>query len=132
MATNQGGTLSPAHGSRDESGNAADGSPTVNVRLKICEFINPVIRDGVVVGTKAPIDAATLKRAMGLLMHVPFEQIHFEDNVLSDIVVRSAILKRIPRDRLIRMVMRSVKPSMEASEIMQLEIDATTIIEIDV
>ncbi len=85
-----------------------------------------------VVGTKAPIDAATLKRAMGLLINIPFEHLHFEDDVLSDIVIRSAILKRIPRDRLIRMVMRSVKPSMEASEIMQLDIDATTILETDV
>ncbi len=130
MATQHDGNPTPD--SRDESGNAADGSPTVNVRLKLSEFTTPVIRDGVVVGTKAPIDGATLKRAMGLLMHAPFEQLHFEDDVLSDIVVRSAILKRIPRDRLIRMVMRSVKPIMGASEIMQLEIDVTTIVETDV
>lgn len=95
-----------------------------NVRFSIHEFVNPIVRDAMVVGTKSPIETVALRRALGLLMVIPFEHISIEDDVVGDILVRAPILKRIPRDVLIRLVLRNVKPRMGATEIVHIGIDA--------
>lgn len=94
------------------------------VRLSICEFVNPVVRDALVIGKASPIESAALRRALGVLIVVPFEHIAIEDDVIGDMLVRGPLLKRIPRDVLIRLIIRNVKPRMDSTEIVQVRIDA--------
>ncbi len=104
----------------------------IGVRLKLREFITPPVRDALVLGKKSPIDCPALRRALTLLNPVPFEHIEFEDDVVSDILVRASILRRIPRDRLIRLVVQRVKPFMDATDVIQMEIDAEAFIDAEV
>jgi hypothetical protein len=107
-------------GSRKSSGRNEEFA----IRLSISEFVNPIVRDALVIGKSSPIENAALRRALGLLMVIPFEHITIEDDVIGDILVRRPILKRIPRDVLIRLIVRNVKPRMDSTEIVQVRIDA--------
>jgi hypothetical protein len=99
------------------------------IKAKAHEFVLPLIRDGLVVGRNAPIGCVALRKALDLLTAFPFEHIPIEDDIIQDILVRQALLRRIPRDRLLAFVLRHIKPAMGAEEIMQLEISVEMLIE---
>ena len=104
----------------------------VGVRLRIREFATPPVRDALVLGKKCPIKCPEMRRALALMHTTPFEDIEFEDDVISDILVRSAILRRIPRDRLICLVIRSVKPYMGIEDMIQVDIEAEAVVDDEV
>ncbi|MDP2153918.1 MAG: hypothetical protein Q8J66_09705 [Methylotenera sp.] len=99
------------------------------VRAKVREFVIPVVRDGVVLGREAPLGCVAIRRALDLLIAAPFEHIEIEDDVISDIMIRKAILRRIPRENVIDFVLKSVKPLMGAEEIMHLDLDVEIMVE---
>lgn len=101
------------------------------IKASVREFAIPPIRDAVVIGHSAPIGCGAIKKALELLVTAPFEQISMNDDVIGDILVRKAHLKRIPIDRLKAFILANIKPVMEADEIMQLELSADLLIEDD-
>lgn len=104
---------------------ATDDSASRTLRAKVREFTIPPIQDGLVVGRDAAIGCSALRRAIQLLVSSPFEHLELEgDDVISDILVRSAILRRVPKAALISFVQRKVKPYMGADEILHFSIDA--------
>ena len=62
-------------------------------------------------------------------MASPFEHLEFEDDVISDIIVRGAILRRIPKDKLIAFVLSQIKPLMTVDEILHLDLEVEVEIE---
>jgi hypothetical protein len=104
----------------------------VAVRMRIREFTTPPVRDALVLGKKCPIKCPEMRRALAFMQTAPFEHIEFEDDTISDILVRSAILRRIPRDRLICLVIRSVKPYMGIEDIIQVDFEAEAIVDDEV
>lgn len=100
-----------------------------HVRAKVREFVIPVIRDGIVLGKEAPLGCIAIRRALDLLVAAPFEHIEIEDDVISDIMVRKALLRRIPAEKLIDFVIKTVKPLMGAEEIMHLDLDVEIMVE---
>lgn len=102
---------------------------TLNVRLKMKEFEIPPITDALVIGRHAPIGAEAIKRALTLLQVAPFEYIELEDDVISDVLVRASVLKKIPQDKLISLVLRRVKPFMTIDEVTHLDVETDMNIE---
>lgn len=99
------------------------------LRVRVKEFRIPPICGGVVLGREAPIGCAAFRKALELLVVSPFEHIELDDEVISDILVRRAFLRRVPRNYLIQFVLQRIKPLMGAEEIMQLDLDAEIQIE---
>jgi hypothetical protein len=99
------------------------------VKAHIKEFAIPPVRDGLVLGIQSPIGCVAMRRALELLIATPFEHIEMEDDVIKDILVRQAILKRFPKDKLVDFVRRRVKPFMGADEILYLELNSEILIE---
>lgn len=95
-----------------------------SVRIRAREFLNPVVRDALVVGRNSPISGERLHQALDLLVNVPFERFTIDDDVMSDIIVRAGVLKRVQKDRLIRLAVMYVKPAMDPIEVMELDIEA--------
>ncbi|XSG85879.1 MAG: hypothetical protein ACPW60_03960 [Methylohalobius sp. ZOD2] len=93
------------------------------VHIKVREFQIPPVRHGVVLGRKASIGCYAIRKALHLLMATPFVHIELDDEVISDIIVRQAVLRRFPRQELIVFVLEQVKPIMGEEEILHLEID---------
>lgn len=106
---------------------------SVNVRLQFQEFKIPPVHDALVLGKKAPIGSEAVRRSLTLLHVAPFEHLKLngenEDEIVGDILVRSSVLNKIPRDKLIRMVLDRVKPFMSAEEILHLHLEAEVSLE---
>jgi len=99
------------------------------LRARVQEFNIPPIRDALVLGRDSPIGCVAIRKALNLLGASPFEHLEVQDEIISDIVVRRAILRRIPKETLIAFVLNRVKPLMGTEEILQLDIEAEVLLE---
>ncbi|QXP84970.1 hypothetical protein [Methylococcus sp. Mc7] len=95
------------------------------LRVRVKEFNIPPISDG----REAPIGCAAFRKALELLVVSPFEHIELDDDVIGDILVRRAFLRRVPQDYLVQFVLQRIKPLMGSEEIMQLDLNAEILIE---
>ena len=71
-----------------------------------------------------------MRKALSLLTTQPFEHIEFkDDDVIGDILVRAAILRRVPREKLIEFVRTHIKPMMTDNEVLHLDFETEVIVE---
>lgn len=97
----------------------------VRLRARVTEFAYPPIHDGVVIGRSAPLGLEAFRKAISLLVASRFEHLTIDnDDVVGDILVRSAILRRVEPARLVAFVLQRVKPLMSGDEILHLDLDA--------
>ena len=99
------------------------------LKARIREFGVPPIHDALVIGNRAAIGCAAIRKAIEFLVASPFDHLEFGDDVISDIIVRSAILRRIPKEKLIAFVVEQVKPLMTADEILHLDLEVEVAME---
>lgn len=99
------------------------------VAARVTEYEIPPIRDALVLGRDAPIGCQAMRRALTLLVKTPFEHIEIDDPVVSDLLVRTSLLRRISQDRLVGFVLERVKPLMGLDEVLHLELDVEVLIE---
>ncbi|MCA8920825.1 MAG: hypothetical protein KDD82_03385 [Planctomycetes bacterium] len=100
-----------------------------SLRAHIKAFRIPPIHDALVIGKRAPIGRVALQKALELIVAEPFTELHFEDEVVSDLLVRSALLRRLPAERLRTYVLDRVKPLMEPTEILHLDLFPEVVLE---
>jgi len=98
-------------------------------RARLTEFVLPPIDDGLVLGRLSPIGHVAVGKALSLLTTTQFEHVPMEDDVIGDILVRSAILRKISPEQLRRFMLEEVKPLMGPEEIIHLDLKVE--IEID-
>ncbi|HYE34527.1 hypothetical protein [Methylocaldum sp.] len=99
------------------------------LRVRIREFKIPPIREGLVVGRRAAIGCHAIRKSLDLLMVTPFAHIELDDPVISDIIVRESVLRRVPQQQLIEFVLQRIKPFMDETEILHLDLETELIIE---
>lgn len=105
--------------------------PSLNVRVRCQEFTMPPVRDAVVLGINSPIGCEAMRKALKILQPTQFEHIELadKDDVIGDILVRSSILKKISKDKLVDLILRRFKPLMEADECLHLDITTDMTVE---
>jgi hypothetical protein len=89
---------------------------------RLTEFILPPIDDGLVLGRQSPIGHIAVGKALSLLTTTQFEHVPVEDDVIGDVLVRSAILRKISPEQLRRFVLEEIKPLMGPEEIIHLNL----------
>ncbi|OAI17154.1 hypothetical protein A1359_06600 [Methylomonas lenta] len=94
-----------------------------HISAQVGEYAIPPLKDMLVLGKQAPIGCIAMRRAIELLITATYAHIEIEDDVISDILVRQHLLKRVSRDGLIDFVLTHVKPMMGADEIMHAELN---------
>jgi len=99
------------------------------LKARVQEFNIPPIRDALVLGRDSPIGCEAIRKAINLLGASPFDHIELQDEIISNIVVRRAILLRIPQEMLIAFVLNRVKPLMGREEILQLDLESEVLLE---
>lgn len=99
------------------------------VRSQISEFVLPPIDDGLVLGLHSPIGHVAVGKALSLLSTTPFEHLPVEDDVISDILVRTAILRKLSAEQLRAYVLDEIKPLMGPDEIIHLKLQVDVVIE---
>lgn len=68
-------------------------------------------------------------KALTLLTSTPFEHVAVEDDVIGDMLVRTAILRKISAEELVAFVLREIRPLMGPEEILHLHLDLEVQIE---
>lgn len=99
------------------------------LRARVREFGIPPIRDGIVLGKQSPVGCVALRNVLGLLGGSPFAHMELADEVISDVIVRQAILRRIPKEKLIAFVLDRIKPLMGPEEILHLDLEVEILLE---
>lgn len=94
-----------------------------NLVARIVEYRMPPFRDALIMGRESPIGCHAMRRALSLLAKTPFAHIEIDDPVISDILVRESLLRRVTQDQLIEFVLRHVKPLLGSEEVLQIELD---------
>jgi hypothetical protein len=101
----------------------------VVISARVSEFSVPPVRDALVFGVRAPVGCVAMLGALQLLVPETYERIQIDDSVVSDIVVRTALLRRAGRDKLVAWVLEDVKPIMTAEEIAHLHLEIEALIQ---
>jgi hypothetical protein len=99
------------------------------LRVRITEFKYPPVHDALVLGKDAPVGYAAIRRAIDLLGVNTFDHIEVQDDVVSDILVRNPIVRRVGQEKLTDFVLRRVKPMMRAEEILHLHLEVEVHVE---
>ncbi|BBL58002.1 hypothetical protein [Methylomonas koyamae] len=97
----------------------------VHLSARVGEYAIPPLKDMLVLGNQSPIGCIAMRRAIELLIKTPFEHIELQDDVISDILVRHHILRRVSREGLIDFVMANLKPMMGPDEVLHAELDVS-------
>jgi hypothetical protein len=100
---------------------------TIRVRIRALEI--PPVKDGLVIGHDAAIGGEAMSRTLRLMTNEKFERITLKDDVVQDVIIRSAVLRKIGRERLISFVLKRVKPVMSETELLMLDIEVELVIE---
>lgn len=101
-----------------------------SVKARVREFAIPPIHDALILGRHSAIGCVAMRKALSLLTTQPFEHIEIkDDDVIGDVLVRAAILRRVPREKLVEFVRSHIKPMMSDNEVLHLDIEAEVIVE---
>jgi hypothetical protein len=100
-----------------------------DMRIRLGEFALPPIQDGLVLGQRSPIGHVAVGKALSLLSTTAFTHIPIEDEVIADVLVRSAILRKISVEEIRHLVLEEIKPLMGPEEILHLKLDVEILIE---
>ncbi len=93
------------------------------LHARIKEFLLPPVDDGLVLGLRSPIGHVAVGKALSLLSSTSYEHLIIQDDVISDVLIRSAILRKIKPDIIIDFIIRNIKPLMGDDEILHLQLD---------
>lgn len=107
----------------------SDVSSSINVALRATEFEMPWVHDCLVIGRKAPIGCKAFSKALLLVQTSPFVCIHPDDEIITDILIRRAILRKISKGKLIDLILKHVKPLMGEEEILHLHVNIEVLLE---
>jgi hypothetical protein len=97
--------------------------PKFFIQARIKEFAIPPITDGLVIGREASIGTVALQKALHLLIPDHFEQIAVDDEIIADVLIKSILLRRLTKDRLIQFIVEQIKPFMSVRDIVHVELD---------
>lgn len=99
----------------------------IRVRLRALDI--PPIKDGLLIGVDAAIGGEAMTRTLRLMTNEKFDRILLKDEIIQEVIVRSAVLRKLGRDRLLSFVLQRVKPVMAETELLLLDIDIELVIE---
>lgn len=100
----------------------------IRVRIKALEI--PPIKDGIVIGKSAPIGVKAMMKTLNLMSAERFVRISMaNDNVVSDVIVRESVVRKLQEKRLRRFILQRVKPLMAENELLMLDMEIEVVVE---
>jgi hypothetical protein len=102
---------------------SASPGPKFIVQARIKEFAIPPITDGLVIGREASIGTVALQKALNLLIPDHFEHVTIDDEIVADVLIKSILLRRLTKDRLVKFLIEQIKPFMSSQDIIHVQLD---------
>lgn len=115
---------------RSQPNRSATSSTTeqlIRVRIRALEI--PPIKDGLVIGRDAAIGGEAMCRTLRLMSNEKFERFSVDDDIVQDVILRAAVLRKLGKERVMKFVIDRVKPVMAETELLMLDIDVELVIE---
>ena len=97
--------------------------PKFFLQARIKEFSIPPITDGLVIGREASIGTVALQKALNLIIPDHIEHIAIDDEIIADVLVKSILLRRLTKDRLVKFIIEQIKPFMSSQDILHFQLD---------
>jgi hypothetical protein len=102
---------------------SASPGPKFSVQARIKDFAIPPITDGLVIGREASIGTVALQKALNLLITDHFEHVTIDDEIVADVLIKSILLRRLTKDRLVKFLIEQIKPFMSSQDIIHVQLD---------
>lgn len=100
----------------------------VRVRVKALEM--PPVKDGIVIGKGAPMGAEAMLRTLKLMSAERFVHLQLaNDEIISDAIVREAVLRKLKEERLRTFILKRIKPLMADNELLLLDMEIEVVVE---
>lgn len=100
----------------------------VRVRLKALEI--PPVKDGIVIGKRAPIGAEAMLRTLKLMSNECFVHLPIKgDDIMSDAIVRESVLRKLKREKLYQFITKRIRPLMADNELLMLDMEIEVVVE---
>jgi hypothetical protein len=114
--------------SPSQSVTSVNAEQLIRVRVKALEI--PPIKDGIVIGRDAAIGGEAMVRTLRLMTNEKFERFILpKDEIVQDVILRSAVVRKLGKERVLKFVMDRIKPVMTETELLMLDIDIELVIE---
>jgi hypothetical protein len=95
----------------------------IDLRLRMSRFHVPPVQSALAVGKRAPIGTNAMLKALGEILPGTFERIDVEHPTIEALIVRTAHLQRVPRDKLAALVLKHAQGFMSDSEMLHLDME---------
>jgi hypothetical protein len=99
----------------------------VRVHFKTLDL--PPIKDGLVLARGAQVTAETLLQMLKLVSTDQFVRIPIEDDLISDILIREPVLRKLTAGEIQGFVLDRIKPSMADGEVIAVQMSIEVLIE---
>lgn len=99
------------------------------VKLTVREFILPLVRDVVILGSDAPIGPVAMSKALDYLHAHKFSQFDYDDDIIHTIFIRETVLNKVSSEKIVGFLMQRVRPLMTMREILHVDMEIETFIE---
>lgn len=91
--------------------------------MRLSKFHLPPVQDALVVGKKAPIGSEAILAALEEMTPGRYERIPVEHPTIDALIVLSADLRKIPRDDLTKILVRSAGPILDPGETLHIGLE---------
>ena len=98
------------------------------IHLHCSQFELPPIRDAVLVGRRAPVGAKALFQALEDMTPGLYELIQTDHPVIEAIIIRRSETRKIPKEKLIPLLLKRIAPFMDETDALRVEIDITLVL----
>jgi len=94
-----------------------------SVELRLQRFHLPPVESALAVGKRAPIGPRALEKALVEIMPEQFERIDVDHEIIEALLMNKSHLRRVPRERLVSLIVRHAERLMDATEILHVSMD---------
>ncbi len=100
----------------------------IRVRLRALEI--PPVKDGIVIGRRAPIGAEAMLRTLKLMSNERFVHLPIKgDDIMTDAIVRESVLRKLKSDKLYAFITKRIRPLMADNELLMLDMEIEVVVE---
>lgn len=109
-------------------GNYLENSKKIELNMRLSEFEMPPMQDVLIVGKDAPIGSEAARRMVEILSPDQYQIRKIDHPTIEALVIRKALLKLIPENRLLDIILEEVEPVTDETMIIRVQMNIAILI----
>lgn len=99
------------------------GRRRISLKVDMQRFRLPPIDSALIIGTRAPIGPTAMAKSLEEMVPHEFERIDIEHPRIQTILVHAAHLRRIPKERLVEILVKQAEELIDETEMLHVALD---------